>query len=110
MHALMDVAPHGEIHDRSWEIWSSAAGIVTLAMRYGWMSPVTWGAIGGVLPDLEHVLPQRIRPRRAIFPSHRFKLLHSENPNLAVPAWLQVVAGGAVIGTLVAVGARRQSR
>lgn len=105
-HALLDVAPHAEIDDTMWELWSTAVGVVALAARFGWKSPIVWGAIGGVLPDAEHVLPRAVRPRHALFPSHNIDVLHSENPELAVPAWVQVVVGAAVVGALI-FGSRR---
>lgn len=102
MHGLMDVVPHGEIHDRAWEEVSTVAGIAVLAARYGLRSPIVWGAIGSVIPDGEHVLPASIKPKQPVFPTHRIPWLHSVYDELAIPAWLQVVAGGAVIGALVA--------
>lgn len=108
MHGLMDVAPHGEIHDEPWEIWSTAIGLIALTARFGPRSPIVWGAIGGVLPDLEHVLPASVKPSSPIFPTHSIDWLHSENDQLAIPAWLQVVAGSAVIGALVFRSRRRR--
>jgi hypothetical protein len=100
-HATMDVVPHGEVHDDAFEAATAVAGVLAIAARYGLRSPITIGAIGGVLPDLEHVLPRRIRPARALFPTHRFGSLHGwEHKPLVVPAWVQALLGGAVIGAL----------
>ena len=108
MHAAMDVIPHGEVHDDAFEAATGVASLLAIAARYGVRSPVTWGAAGSLLPDLEHVLPSVIRPARAIFPTHRWGWLHGwETKPLAIPAWLQAMAGGAVIGALVAL---RRSR
>lgn len=101
LHGLMDVAPHGEVGDRRFEIGSTFAGLALLGARYGVRSPILWGAVGGVLPDVEHVLPQRIRPSRELFPTHSIKWLHSSDKAFNIPAWVQVVAGGAVVGALV---------
>lgn len=105
MHAAMDVIPHGEVHDDAFEGVTGAAGILALAARHGWRSPVTACAVGSVLPDLEH-LPRRVGVRTpTLFPTHRIGALHGwETKPLAIPAWLQAVAGGAVIGVLVARG------
>jgi len=107
LHAIGDMTPHGEVDDRSFEVGSTAVGILALAARYGPRSPVLWGAIGAVLPDVEHVLPRRLREATGpLFPTHRFSWLHNNGP-LAVPAWLQVLGGGAVLGGLLA---RRRPR
>lgn len=102
LHALGDVTPHGELNDIRFEVGSAVVGIAALSARYGMRSPIVWGAIGAVLPDLEHMLPPRMKPRRDLFPTHRFEWLHSSDGALAIPAWLQVLAGGAVIGAFVA--------
>lgn len=107
----MDVIPHGEVHDDYFELFSGAAGVVALASRYGWASPITVGAIGSIVPDMEHI-PQifGLRPP-ALFPTHRYGVLHGwETKPLAIPAWLQAVLGGAVIGVLVAIGRRLGDR
>lgn len=102
-HAAMDVIPHGEVHDDQFEFVSGAAGVLAIAARHGWRSPVTMGALGAVLPDLEH-LPKlfgvHVPP---LFPTHRWAVLHGwETKPLAIPAWLQAVVGGSVVGALVA--------
>ncbi|MCW2926690.1 MAG: hypothetical protein JWM86_658 [Thermoleophilia bacterium] len=107
MHAAIDVIPHGEVHDEYLEMVTGAAGVLALATRYGWTSPITIGAIGGVMPDLEH-LPQGIGRHVALFPTHRFAWLHGwEWKPLAAPAWLQAIVGGAVIGAFAAQLRRR---
>ena len=108
MHGMMDVAPHGEINDRRWEIASVAVGVPLLAATCGWTSPLTWGAIGGVLPDAEHVLPAAIKPDGALYPTHRVDVLHSSDTPLAAPAWLQVAVGGAALGFFAVRGLLRR--
>ncbi len=111
MHGLMDIAPHGEINDRSFEIATTVVGLLALAARYGWRSPITLGALGGVLPDGEHVLPARIKPQTALFPTHRISWMHASDVPLGIPAWAQVVVGGAVLGGfLFGRGSRRRRR
>lgn len=110
-HGTMDLIPHGEVHDDAFEAATAIAGVLAIAARHGVASPVTWGAIGGVLPDLEHVLPRRIRPSRAVFPTHRWGILHGwETKPLAIPAWLQATLGGMVIGAVALAGARSSRR
>jgi hypothetical protein len=101
VHALGDVVPHGEINDTQFEVKTAIASIALLALRYGPGSPVVWGAVGGVLPDAEHVLPTSIKPERAMFPTHRYESLHASDGALAIPAWLQAIIGGAIVGALL---------
>ncbi|MCW2923153.1 MAG: hypothetical protein JWM98_557 [Thermoleophilia bacterium] len=98
-HAAMDVIPHGEVHDDEYELLSGAAGVIAIAARHGWRSPITMGAIGAIVPDMEH-LPQKFGIfQPTLFPTHRIKWLHGwETKPLAIPAWVQAVVGGAVIG------------
>jgi hypothetical protein len=106
-HGTMDLVPHGEVHDDAFEASTAIAGVLVIAARHGFGSPITWGAIGGVLPDLEHVLPAPIRPSRAIFPTHRWGILHGwETKPLTIPAWLQATLGGLVIGVIAAMRRR----
>jgi hypothetical protein len=107
-HAVMDVAPHGEVHDEQFELVSGAAGVLALAARFGWTSPITMGAIGAIVPDMEH-LPQGLGIRQpALFPTHRYGVTHGwEHKPFAIPAWLQAVLGGAIVGAIVAALRRR---
>lgn len=108
-HGVMDLVPHGEVHDDEFEAATAVLGVLAIASRHGFGSPITWGAIGGVLPDLEHVLPRRIRPERAVYPTHRWGVLHGwEHKPLVLPAWAQAILGGIVIG-VVASALRRHT-
>ncbi len=106
-HAAMDVIPHGEVHDEYFEIVSGGLGVLALAARHGWASPITIGAIGAIVPDMEHI-PQQFGIRLpALFPTHSIGQLHGwETKPLAIPAWLQAVLGTAVIGIFVALRRR----
>jgi hypothetical protein len=56
---------------------------------------------------MEH-LPQGIGKHVALFPTHRWGVLHGwETKPLAIPAWLQAVLGGAIIGAVAALVRRR---
>lgn len=103
MHAAMDVIPHGEVHDDRFELATGAAGILAVAARHGWRSPVALAALGSVVPDMEHA-PGILGLRTvALFPTHRYGALHGwETKPLAIPAWVQAVVGGAVIGAIAA--------
>lgn len=110
-HAAIDVIPHGEVHDDRFELLTGAAGVLAIAARHGWRSPVTIGALGSVIPDMEH-LPKLVGiDTPPVFPTHRWGVLHGwETKPLALPAWLQAMFGGAVIGALVASARRHAAR
>jgi len=101
-HGVMDVAPHGEVHDDRFELVTGALGIFALAARYGWRSPITVAAIGSVVPDMEHVPSLVGITLPPLYPTHRWARLHGwESKPLAIPYWLQALLGSAVIGALV---------
>lgn len=103
-HGIMDLVPHGEVHDDTFEATTAVIAVVAIALSKGLTAPVALGAIGSVLPDLEHVLPRKIRPRRAIYPTHRWSLLHGwETKPLAIPAWAQALVGGVITGAMTAI-------
>lgn len=75
-HAIQDVIPHDEWVD--WRMQAAATGLV-LAMTglAGRNRAVTWGALGAVTPDLEHLLRRTGVVEQRIYPSHRWpRLLH----------------------------------
>jgi hypothetical protein len=71
-HALLDLIPHKDISAHK------AEGLLVLIMlglvstSCGLKSPSFWCAVGGVLPDVEHVLPwtDPKRGHRRWFPTH----------------------------------------
>jgi hypothetical protein len=56
------------------------------------------GTCAASAPDLEHVLPLPRPGGRKLFPSHRVRGWHREG---GLPAWLQLVAAGAIAGSLL---------
>lgn len=71
-HALLDLVPHKDISAHKAE---GAAVLMLLGLAgasCGFVSPVFWCAVGGVLPDVEQVLPwtDPNRGRRRWFPTH----------------------------------------
>jgi hypothetical protein len=107
LHALGDRMPHWDIDSREFEVWTSVGGIVALAVSRGPLDPATVGAFASALPDAEHVLPLPRPGGRKLFPSHRRPGWHLPG---GVPAGVQVLAAGAILGGLVAAGlARRQA-
>lgn len=75
-HAALDILPHKDISAHKAE---GAAVILLLGIvgsSCGWRSPAFWSAMGGVLPDVEQVLPwtDPKRGRRRYFPTHAAKM------------------------------------
>lgn len=77
-HGLLDLVPHKDISAHKAE---GAAVLMLLGLigsSCGWSSPAFWCAMGGVIPDVEQVLPwtDPDRGRRRYFPTHS-KRFHS---------------------------------
>lgn len=98
LHLAGDRVPHEDISPRSFEIVSGGACLVALAATRGPLDPAVAGAIASSAPDLEHVF-RFLRPRGR-------KLFHHgwQKPG-GLPAWLQLLAAGALVGYLL--GPRR---
>jgi hypothetical protein len=96
-HVAGDRMPHWDIPSRRFEALSGLAALALLAGRHGLLDRATLGAVAGSAPDLEHVL-RLPRPRgRKLFPSHRFRGWHRTG---GVPAWIQLLAAGVLLGCL----------
>jgi hypothetical protein len=74
-----------------------------LAAARGPLDPAVIGACAASAPDLEHVLPFPKPGGRKLFPSHRIRGWHRDG---GLPAWLQLVVAGALVGSLIARGNR----
>lgn len=81
-HALLDMAPHKDISAHKAEGAMVCLMLTLVGSSCGWSSPAFWCAMGGVLPDVEQVLPwtDPERGRRRYFPTHN-RHCHS----LAIP-------------------------
>jgi hypothetical protein len=99
LHALGDRMPHQDIDSVRFEVASGVAAVLGLAARYGPLSPVVVGALAASAPDLEHVVRLPRPGGRKLFPSHR---VHGWHRAGGVPAWAQLLAAGALLGTLLA--------
>jgi hypothetical protein len=105
-HILLDVIPHYEFE----KIWVEAAiGVVVLgtmiALGHG-DTAVFWGALGGIVPDIENLLWRRgILPERwKVFPGHNRRLRRLVRHGRSLPirhAWWQ--AGLVAASVFVAV-------
>jgi hypothetical protein len=98
-HAAGDALPHQDVASRRFETLSGVSVLALLAAAYGPLSPVVAGAVGGSVPDVEHVLPLPRPGGRKLFPSHRVRGWHRSG---GVPASVQLLAAGALAGALVA--------
>ena len=64
-HFPLDLVPHWDIKSIWIDTILTIGGLGALLLLFG-NSPVFWGAVGGAIPDLEHLLPLQ----RRIWPSH----------------------------------------
>jgi hypothetical protein len=99
--------PHHDIGWRKFEVWTCIGGIVALGIARGPLDPATVGGFAGALPDAEHVIRFPRPGGKKLFPSHRMPGWHRPG---GVPASVQVVAAGAILGGLVAAGIARRFR
>lgn len=102
-HALGDRIPHWDIGSRRFEISSGAALLLLVALRRGAFDPATIGAVAASAPDIEHVLGLPRPGGRKLFPSHRF---HGWHRTGGLPDWLQLLAAGVLVGSVVGAGRR----
>jgi len=99
LHLVGDRIPHQDIASRNFEIASGVAGVLLVGAMRSPFDPAVVGAIAASAPDLEHVLPLPRPGGRKLFPSHRKPGLHRSG---GVPAWLQLLLAGAILGWLAA--------
>lgn len=75
-HVVLDMIPHRGLRiDTPDAVAYMAGGAVALYDRWrgsGWDSRVLWGAVGGVMPDVEHLLGRG----KKVFPTHSGALPH----------------------------------
>jgi hypothetical protein len=98
LHVLGDRMPHWDINSKRFEIASGFAAVAALAARHGPLSPVVVGALASSAPDLEHVVRLPRPGGEKLFPSHR---IHGWHRPGGVPTWAQLLAAGAILGTLL---------
>ena len=101
-HVVGDLVPHRDISSTKFEAASGATAVLLVARAHGAFSPVTVGALAASVPDLEHILPWRLRGRK-VFPTHRFAAWHRRG---GLSAWAQLGAAALVLAAV----ARRPPR
>ncbi|MCK4547946.1 MAG: hypothetical protein KAW17_10955 [Candidatus Eisenbacteria sp.] len=79
-HVVMDAVPHYDTRDFRVDVALTAAGFLAVLGLGYWNSPVFWGAVGAVLPDVENLLWRlgAIRESWRIFPSHTRLIRHGK--------------------------------
>lgn len=100
-HALGDRMPHEDLRSRRFETGSGIAALLLLTAARGPLDPAVVGAVAASAPDLEHVLRLPRPGGRKLFPSHRVYGWHRTG---GLPASVQLVAAGAILGALAARG------
>ncbi|PWU23586.1 MAG: hypothetical protein C5B48_08360, partial [Candidatus Rokuibacteriota bacterium] len=81
--------------------------LAVLVARLGPLHPAVIGAAAASAPDLEHVLPVPRPGGRALFPSHRVEGWHRSG---GLPAHVQLLAAGLIVGGIARRGATRPQR
>jgi hypothetical protein len=77
-HAMLDMVPHKDISAHKAEGFMVLLMLGLVGSSCGWSSPSFMCALGGVIPDMEHVMPWSDPERggRRYFPTHS-RHLHS---------------------------------
>jgi hypothetical protein len=78
-HAALDIVPHDDPFGERAEIVATAVMLAVVAALTRADTRTMVGAIGGALPDLEHVLPWG-RDGKLLFPTHMGGKLHGVLP------------------------------
>jgi hypothetical protein len=99
LHLAGDVMPHEDIPSTRFELVTGVGAVLLLAASCGPLHPAIFGAVAASIEDLEHVLRLPRPGGRKLFPSHRHEGWHNRG---GVPAWVQLIAAGAIIGALLA--------
>jgi len=97
LHLAGDRVPHRDIPNRRFEVASGLLCVTLLALRRGFLNPVTVGALSAAAPDLEHLFPV-LRPGGS-------KLFHGSrgwHRSGRLPVAAQLLLAGAIVGALAA--------
>jgi hypothetical protein len=94
-HAACDSIPHRDLSVPI-EVALAVAALGTIGLVAGRRSTEFWGAVGGVVPDLENLVPASYRGGHKWFPSHWFAHAVGEHP-----MWTTLLVAAAAIGWLL---------
>jgi hypothetical protein len=102
-HIPLDLIPHYEFKMLWVEVGVVGAALAAMTVAGLWRAPVFWGAVGGILPDVENLLWRLdIIPGRAkVFPGHSERLSrwlpHGRELPVGHAWWQAVLAAAAVV-------------
>jgi hypothetical protein len=97
LHLAGDLLPHRDIDSRGFEISSGLLCLALLVARRGLFDAATIGAVASSAPDVEHIVSSLRIGGRKVF--HGWLGWHRSGP---LPAEIQLVVAGAIIGALIA--------
>ncbi|NIM04980.1 MAG: hypothetical protein GTO55_03310, partial [Armatimonadetes bacterium] len=72
-HFFLDLTPHRDFSVPTETVLALTA-LAVIGSSQGWNSPAFWGALGGVVPDIENAISQVRGGGRPLFPSHNDRL------------------------------------
>jgi hypothetical protein len=107
LHGLGDRIPHQDIASRRFELRSGLLLVGLVAGACGPLSPAVVGAVASSVPDVEHVVRLPRPGGRKLFPTHRVRSWHRVG---GVPASLQLLVAGVLVGCVVAPAVARRER
>jgi hypothetical protein len=105
LHLAADRIRHQDIASRRFETVSGVVCLGLIAARRGPADPATLGAASSAAPDLEHIVPWLRPGGRKLF-HRRGGLQHAGG----VPASVQLLLAGAIVGALLGRSPRRGER
>jgi hypothetical protein len=107
-HAALDLIPHKDPFGERAEIAMTAAMLALVAALTRLDGRALAGAIGGALPDLEHLMPWVRQGGRAVFPTHSSARLHGSLPTrVELGGAAQLAIAAALMARLALVHAPR---
>ncbi|MEJ5297290.1 MAG: hypothetical protein WHZ52_04550 [Armatimonadota bacterium] len=105
-HAICDIIPHSEA-PRALDLVLAGAALGGIAAGFGARSAEFWGAVGAVIPDVEHglVLAGLMEEHHCLFPTHTGVLPHGRDGGFL---WQAAAAGAALaVATLLRLRRKR---
>jgi hypothetical protein len=110
-HAALDLFPHEDPFGERAELAMTAAMLALVAALTRLDARSLAGAVGGSLPDLEHLMPWVRRGGRALFPTHAWARLHGSLPTrLELGGGAQLAMAGALTAGLALLASRRSGK
>lgn len=98
-HVASDRVPHRHpAHDLT-EYAAGLAVLAAVARARGIFDPATLGALAAVAPDVEHLVPRRLRPRGAKLFHRRPERRGARTRGISAPA--QMLLAGAIVSLVV---------